>query len=217
MPTATWFRLPQARRQAVLDAAEAEFGAHGFARGSLNVIARNAQVSKGSLFQYFTDKADLCAHLSDVVARRIRAEIEREIANLPWSEDFFGALRITCNFWMAYFATHPAELALTAAVNLDPEPATRTPVRATVNAHYIAVFRPLLLAARSAGQLDRNADVDVFLALLMLVLPHLAIAPSHPGLDAVLGLGMGEPAGTARAEEVVERLVNALRTGFGPR
>ena len=37
MPTETWNRLPQPRRDAVLTAAEAEFAAHGFSRGSLNV------------------------------------------------------------------------------------------------------------------------------------------------------------------------------------
>lgn len=52
MPTVTWARVDPARRAAVVEAAEAEFGAHGFSRGSLNVIARRAGVAKGSLFQY---------------------------------------------------------------------------------------------------------------------------------------------------------------------
>lgn len=50
MPTVTWARVDPARRAAVVEAAEAEFGAHGFSRGSLNVIARRAGVAKGSLF-----------------------------------------------------------------------------------------------------------------------------------------------------------------------
>ena len=59
MPTVTWARLDRTRRAAVIEAAEAEFGAHGFSRGSLNVIAGRAGVAKGSLFQYFADKRDL--------------------------------------------------------------------------------------------------------------------------------------------------------------
>ena len=50
MPTVTWARLDPTRRAAVIEAAEAEFGTHGFSRGSLNVIARRAGVAKGSLF-----------------------------------------------------------------------------------------------------------------------------------------------------------------------
>ena len=64
MPTPTWNRLPAARRDAIVAAAEAEFAENGFSRGSLNVIAREAGVAKGSLFQYFTDKLDLFAYLS---------------------------------------------------------------------------------------------------------------------------------------------------------
>jgi AcrR family transcriptional regulator len=214
VPTETWFRLPAQRRAAVLAAAEAEFGALGFSRGSLNTIARVAGVSKGSLFQYFTDKSDLCTYLSDVISQRIRAVMEEHISELAWTEDFFGALRATCCYWMDYFASHPAERALTAAVNLEPDRDTRTPIRFAVNAHYVAVFRPLLRAARDAGQLRADADLDAFLALLMLVLPHLAIAPTHPGLDAVLGLHSSAP---RDAEKIVDRLVGALRDGFGPR
>ncbi len=63
MPTVTWARVDATRRAAVIEAAEAEFGAHGFSGGSLNVIARRAGVAKGSLFQYFADKRDLvCVH-----------------------------------------------------------------------------------------------------------------------------------------------------------
>ena len=40
MPTVTWSRLGGERRSAVVDAAEAEFAAHGFSGGSLNVDGR---------------------------------------------------------------------------------------------------------------------------------------------------------------------------------
>jgi AcrR family transcriptional regulator len=214
VPTTTWFRLPEPRRQALLAAAEAEFGAHGFSRGSLNVIARDAGVSKGSLFQYFADKADLCTYLSELASQRIRADVEQVIAQQRWTENFFDALHNTCCYWMSYFAGHPTERALAAAITLELDPVTRAPVRAAVNAHYIAVFRPLLRSAQEAGQLHPEADLEVFLALLMLVLPHLAIAPNQPGLDAVLGLQSDDP---GDAEKVVERIIAGLRGGFAPR
>jgi AcrR family transcriptional regulator len=206
--------LPEARRQAILTAAEAEFGARGFSRGSLNVIARDAGVSKGSLFQYFADKADLCTYLSELASQRIREDIGRVIADQRWTENFFDALHNTCCYWMSYFASHPTERALAAAITLELDPGTRAPVRAAVNAHYIAVFRPLLRSAQEAGQLHPEADLEVFLALLMLVLPHLAIAPIQPGLDAVLGLQSDDP---GDAEKVVERIIAGLRGGFAPR
>ncbi|HZZ49765.1 MAG TPA: TetR/AcrR family transcriptional regulator [Pseudonocardia sp.] len=211
MPTARFFRLPEERRFAVLEAAEAEFGANGFSRGSVNAIAAAANISKGSLFQYFEDKAELCAYLSDLVCGRIRDAMTARFERLPWSEDFFGSLQSAVEYWMHYYAEHPAELAFTTAVNLEPDPATQRAVRAAVNQHYIDVFQPLLKAAHSSGQLAPEADLDLFLALIMLMLPHLAIAPNLPGLDAVLGL-----ADTAQPDDVASRVITMLRNSFGP-
>ena len=214
MPTPTWEHLPAARRDAVAAAAEAEFGAQGFSRGSLNVIAREAGVSKGSLFQYFADKEDLCAYLADIVSLRIRAQLEPHLPGLPWATDFFGALRGLGHVWVRYYSTHPTELALTAAANLEMDPSSRSAVRTVVNRHYVEFLRPLLDDARSSGQLRPDADVDAFLALLMLMLPHVVIAARNPELDALLGLGRGR---VVDGERAVDRLIDAFRTGFAPR
>jgi len=213
VPTSTWDRLPAARRDAVIAAAEAEFGAHGFSQGSLNVIAREAGVSKGSLFQYFADKADLCAYLADIVSLRIRDHMEKKIAGLPWDSDFFAALRRFGYAWVRYYARHPLELALTAAANLELDPDSRVAVRAVVNRHYIEVLGPLIEHAHRSGQLAADADTDAFLALLMLVLPHLVIAAGNPELDALLGLGRGT---VTDGERAVDRLIESFRRGFGP-
>ena len=213
MPTATWERLPQPRRQAVLDAAEAEFAKRGFSAGSLNTIVREAGISKGSLFQYFDGKADLYAHLAELASVRIRARMEERIARLDWDDDFFAALGELMRFWTDYFGEHPVDRAMTAAVNLEPDESTRRAVRVTVNRHYVEVLGPLLARAEASGALRPGADTGALLALLMLILPHLAIAPYHDGLDPVLEL-FGTPATQRRRG--VARLAAALRDAFGP-
>jgi AcrR family transcriptional regulator len=196
----------------VLDAAEAEFAERGFSGGSLNTIVREAGISKGSLFQYFDDKADLYAHLAELASVRIRARMETRIAALRWDEDFFGALSELMRFWTEYFVEHPVDRAITAAVNLEPDPSTRTAVRVAVNRHYVEVLGPLLAEARAGGGLRKDADTEAFLALLMLVLPHLAIAPHHPGLDPVFGL---DSAGPKNRRATAERLTEVFRAAFG--
>jgi AcrR family transcriptional regulator len=211
VPTATWERLPAARRDAVLAAAEAEFAARGFSGGSLNVIARNAGVAKGSLFQYFDDKVDLYAHLSELASQRIRAHMERRIAELDWTRGFFPAYTDLLLEWIEYFRTHEIERAVTAAVNLEPDAAARSAVRTVANRHYLEVLRPMLEQARAAGELRADADLDAFLALLLLVLPHLALAPYSPGLDPVLGLAAAAP---EQPEAAVRRLVGVFEAAF---
>jgi AcrR family transcriptional regulator len=212
MPTATWERLPAARRQAVVAAAEQEFVAHGFSAGSVNVIARNAGVAKGSMFQYFQDKSDLCTHLVELASDRIRTWAEQRSRELPWEDGFFAALGELLVSWMRYYDDHPVDRALTAAVNLEHDPEALARVRMTVNPHYIKLLRPLLDRGRETGEIRQDADVDVFLALLILVMPHLALARHHTGLDPILGLDSAAPENDV---VVADRVIRVFQTAFG--
>jgi AcrR family transcriptional regulator len=211
MPTVTWARVDPARRAAVIEAAEAEFGAHGFSRGSLNVIARRAGVAKGSLFQYFADKRDLYAFIADIGSQRVRAYMEDLIRKLDPSRPFFEFLTELLDGWVAYYAEHPHERALHAAATLEVDTEARVSVRNVIHRHYLEVLRPLVHAAQVRGDLRPDADTDVLLSLLLLIFPHLALAPYMRGLDPILGLDEPTPEQPALA---VRRLVAALAAAF---
>jgi AcrR family transcriptional regulator len=213
MPTVTWARLDGERRAAVIAAAEAEFAAHGFSGGSLNVIARRAGVAKGSLFQYFADKRDLYAFITDVASQRVRRYMEDRIRELDASRPFFAFLADLLDAWVAYFADHPRERKLHAAANFELETGARVSVRAVVHRHYLDVLRPLIQDARSRGDLRADADVETLLSLLLMILPHLALAPYVRGLDPILGLDELAPEQPALA---VRRYVAVLAAAFQP-
>ncbi len=59
MPSATFFNLPAEKRQRLLDAAWEELTTVSFEKASINHIIRNANISRGSFYQYFADKNDL--------------------------------------------------------------------------------------------------------------------------------------------------------------
>ncbi len=208
MPTDTWNRLPQARRDAVLHAAEAEFAANGFSRGSLNVIAREAGVAKGSLFQYFDDKVDLFAFLSEQAVERVGEAMRAHLLRIDWSGPFFPAFTDLMDAWVDHFREHPVDRALSAAVFLEPDTEARSVVLGIVEGHLLAFLGPLLARASVDGWLRPDADLDAFRALTLMVLPQLALAPSHPELDPVLGLSEDPCAG-------VRRLVAVFEDAFG--
>ena len=63
MPTSTFFRLPEEKRQRLLDAAWAEFSQTRFTNASINRIIHSAHIPRGSFYQYFVDKDDLFYYL----------------------------------------------------------------------------------------------------------------------------------------------------------
>ena len=65
----------------------------------------------------------------------------------------------------------------------------RQTVRTVAQAHYLEVFRPLVAEGVRRGEVSEcKADTDALVALLVLVVPHLALAPHLPGLDPVLDM-----------------------------
>ncbi len=211
MPTVTWARVDPARRTAIIEAAEAEFGAHGFSGGSLNVIARRAGVAKGSLFQYFADKRDFYGFVTDIASQRVRSYMEGLIRALDPNRPFFAFLTELLDGWVAYYAEHPHERAIHAAVTLEVDTEARISVRSVSNRHYLEVLRPLVRNAQVRGDLRADADTDVLLSLLLMIFPHLALAPYMRGLDPVLGLDEPTPEQPALA---VRRLVAVLAAAF---
>jgi AcrR family transcriptional regulator len=188
MPKATWRNLASERRERVLHAAMAEFGAHGYSGGSLNTIAREAGVAKGSLFQYFEDKFDFFAHVAEETSLNIYAALAPHLEPAPPGRSFADHLTGLVELWMDYMGEHPLERGVTAATTMELDPQVRVAVRTPVHRLYTQGLRPLLDAAIGTGELPADTDLDALLELLILLLPHLALAPFEPGLDAAVHL-----------------------------
>ncbi|MFI0960441.1 TetR/AcrR family transcriptional regulator [Streptomyces sp. NPDC021080] len=214
MPTSTWTRLSPVRRERVLVAAMDEFGTHGYSTGSLNVIAREAGVAKGSLFQYFEGKLDLFAYVAEQTSLRIYAAMRPWLDGYDGSTEFSRHLTDALEAWLDYFASHPLERGVTAATNMELDPAVRNAVRAPVQDIYLAGLRPLVERAVETGGLRKGADVDALLSLLLVLLPYFALAVHTPGLEGPVRLA-GEHPEVRRAN--IARLIGPVLADFVPK
>ena len=88
MPLPRFHKLESERQQVILAAASAEFAAKGFAGASYNAIIRDAGLSKGAMYYYFADKADLC-----------RTVLERMVAELGEAAGELGPFDDAESFW----------------------------------------------------------------------------------------------------------------------
>jgi AcrR family transcriptional regulator len=223
MPRPTWDNLAPARRERVLQAAMEEFGRNGYSGGSLNVVAREAGVAKGSLFQYFHDKSDLFAYVAEQTSLRIYAAMAPHL--VPPAEDavaedgdFVDHFTALVEVWIAYMAGHPVERSVTAATTLERDPQVRRAVREPVHRLYAQGIRPLLENAVARGALRPDTDVDALLHLIVMLLPHVALAPFEPGLDAAVPL-FGVPAATrvTNTRRLIDQVfADAVRTEARP-
>ena len=63
MPTATFFRLPEEKRERLIEACWSELTRVRFNEVSINRIIAAAHIPRGSFYQYFEDKEELIRYL----------------------------------------------------------------------------------------------------------------------------------------------------------
>ncbi|ACL69133.1 TetR/AcrR family transcriptional regulator [Halothermothrix orenii] len=66
MPLKTYYNLPEEKQKRIIKAAIAEFASNGYQKGSIQSIADRAGISKGSMYQYFTNKKELFLYIFDI-------------------------------------------------------------------------------------------------------------------------------------------------------
>ncbi|OIJ68248.1 TetR/AcrR family transcriptional regulator [Streptomyces mangrovisoli] len=213
MPTTTWQRLDPARRERITAAAMTEFGRHGYSAGSLNTVAREAGVAKGSLFQYFDDKLDLFRYVAETAAQRVRDALAPWLGTLPRDTTYHAFFCGGVLAWVDYFATHPLERGVIAATHLEIDPEVRTAVHEPARRLYTAEVASLARQAVARGDLRADASPDMFAALASVLLPYLAVAPCEPGFEGPVPL-YGLPRDELHSR--VRELASSLFAGFGP-
>ncbi|MDT8337004.1 MAG: TetR/AcrR family transcriptional regulator, partial [Candidatus Izemoplasmatales bacterium] len=78
MPSNTFMNLPIEKQHKILHAAIEEFSDKPFSEVSINKIIKNAEISRGSFYTYFTDKYDLLAYLLE----RFKNKMQNEMINM---------------------------------------------------------------------------------------------------------------------------------------
>lgn len=152
MPLPRFHKLPEEKRERILNAAGEAFARDGFEGASLNRILEEAEISKGAAYYYFADKEDLFAtvirHALEHVVSDNAPELDELTADNYWPriESFYAAAfaHVHEHTWMVKVA-HPPTGAL------SPSTLPEGPVR--------EVFEELL--GWLGGLLNRGRDLGV--------------------------------------------------------
>lgn len=81
----TFEKIPEEKRETIIRAATAEFSRNGFKAANINVIARKAGISIGSMYTYFESKEDLFLTVVDhgyQVLESVLADVDLEAGDI---------------------------------------------------------------------------------------------------------------------------------------
>lgn len=86
MPTNTFFNLPEEKKNKILKAANKEFARVPLEQVSIKNIVEDAEIARGSFYQYFEDKEDLFDYMMDLkigdIENKLNRLIEKENGNI---------------------------------------------------------------------------------------------------------------------------------------
>lgn len=79
MPTNTFFNLPEEKKQKILSAANEEFARVPVEQVSIKNIVENAEIARGSFYQYFEDKEDLFEYIMTLKIGNMQQNLKRMV------------------------------------------------------------------------------------------------------------------------------------------
>jgi AcrR family transcriptional regulator len=189
-------RDPERTRARILEAAKAEFAAHGLGGARVDRIAQMADANKRMLYYYFGNKDDLfLAVLEDAYAHIREAEKALRLTEIDPPE----AIRRLVAFTWDYYLEHPEFMTLLNSANLHRarhlEKSTK--VR-SMHSPFVAMIEEVLERGRKAG--DFRAGVDpVQLYVSIASLTYFYLGNIHT-LSAIFGRDLLSP--RAKAERL---------------
>ncbi len=208
MATDTWTNLDPERRLRIERAAAAEFASCGFTAASLNVIASEAKIAKGSLFQYFENKLDLWATITGDAVLETLAEIAQGVPAEPRG---FPRLTAYALEWVRYLRREPITRQLAAATIDEIDAEARNAMRDVTNRLYRETIAAMVREVCLEEGISDADDIDDLATQFVLLLRFLASAPFVPDRDPILGL-CTRP--WDEIERCTQRLVLALQRAY---
>jgi AcrR family transcriptional regulator len=140
----------EARHTLILDAALQVFGQYGYRRTSMDDIAREADVGKGTIYLSFASKEEVFQALSERLAQRMLAGAEAASRRPGTTADKLAAMHA------AWFGTYAETISRSphAAELLDAKHRLSADLVADAASRYKRLVRDILAEAAAAGELD---------------------------------------------------------------
>lgn len=118
MPKSTFYNLSDEKKSRILDAALGEFSVRTFSQASLNQIIKNADIPKGSFYQYFDNKEDLYLYLMEVASKE-KIEILRQVNEMNPDADVFEVIMNTTKAYLELGKAKPGYIEAAMLMLLD--------------------------------------------------------------------------------------------------
>jgi AcrR family transcriptional regulator len=210
--TRTFRRLDPDRQQAVLDAILDEASEKGPTALNIKEIARRADVSVGSLYQYFPDRNRL---LDFAVQLCLRFTLELFEQSRPYlvAMPLREALQAYLMGGLEWSRTHMALVRFLGRAAYQGDPVLAETLVRPVAETMFQTMREILVQAAARGEIRSDVDVEA----VARAVNTLVVATGDSQLFPFLNIYLQTSAAEMPFERVIEALLSLLENGLMPR
>jgi AcrR family transcriptional regulator len=140
-----YLQLSLEKRDAILAAACAEFGAHDFDAASLDRMVAAAGISKGGLYEYIASKEELYIYCMEQTWSRLYQFIRTQVARAerPLPDDILDRFMTVSRIAIDWYLQNPNLLGLLVRIARLPRDALAAKAQAVFEVHFSEVFAGL--------------------------------------------------------------------------
>ncbi len=207
----TFRNLAPHKQERILQEALKEFAAKGYAKGSINHLVNRLGISKGSIFQYFGDKAGLFTEVFNYASQMIRQGLNH-IRQQTWDRDVFERLANVIMMGLALQDNHPRYIEIYLRVVYEKD----IPGRDHLLREFHLSFRDFLVElferGKQAGQIADDIQPELAGLVALAVIERFMVARAVRHKD--MGTGIHQ-ADTGELDQLVAQAMTILKRGMG--
>jgi len=163
MPSSTFTKLSPEKQERILQAAAKEFGKRNIQEGNLSNIVKDADIARGSLYQYFPSREDLYIYVFETLRAR-RAEFAKPAYELYKKESFLRFFKHLHLLNSEYLLTHPLHIALGQQLYSNAHSVSRGLIQRIQN-RYMETFVIGIDYDKEHGRINRRVDTSALAEL----------------------------------------------------
>lgn len=208
--TQLFLNLDPDKQQRILNAAIHEFADKGFDSASMNVVVKQAGISKGALFNYFKSKTGLFAFVYRMALEQVKQYL-RTVRDSTCEENFFVRLEKIMQAGVSFINRHPGLARIYYRIIYTGDSPYKNDILKDIHGESLRFIESLVRQGIARGELRPDLDPGLCAFALECVLDRFIQAHHLEFMDSAIHLCEGSPADSSRW---IRRFIDMVQHGM---
>ena len=165
MPKSTFYNIDEEKRERIIEVIIEEFSENTYDTASINQIVKNADIAKGSFYQYFEDKLDIYK-LAMGIAQSERNKYIKRVNEDNRYIDEFRIMRELCIAIIKFEIDRPACSSIVNKFHKNTDLEIKKEVLKDIEVASTYEFKSILEDGINSGRIYYNVDVELMTFIL---------------------------------------------------